>query len=124
MSPSKSKAARSVLGSTLWLTVLLCASLLAWRLDFRVAQYHPSSASAAVAFYDANERNTASLDTAFPQSLVVLSDRVQLFSLAPLEKALALPSARPDGPDTPTALPDLFLCSASLFSNPPPFSLA
>jgi hypothetical protein len=88
-------------------------------------QYHPSSAAppAAVAFFDANERNIASLDVAQSHLRFVAEEHHRLLCLDSPE---VLPLQLKDRcqPDTSTVLPDLLLYSVSLFSNPPPRSLA
>ncbi len=122
---SRSETARLARSSTGWFLLFLCTSLLAWRISSRIEQYHPSSAGppAAVAFFDANERNTASLDVAQSQQRFVAEEHHQLFCLdSPEVLPLLLTDRRQ--PDTSTVLPDILLSSVSLFSNPPPRSLA
>jgi hypothetical protein len=88
-------------------------------------QYHPSSAGspAAVAFFDANERNIASLDVAQSQLRFVAEEHHRLLCLDSPEVLPLQPTDRCQ-PDTSTVLPDILLYSVSLFSNPPPRSLA
>jgi hypothetical protein len=87
-------------------------------------QYHPSSADSApaVTFFDANERNIASLYVA-QSRLSFAEEHDRLFCVDSLE-ALPLQLTDRSQPDTSTLLPDVLLYSVSLFSNPPPRSLA
>jgi hypothetical protein len=104
------------------LILFLCISLLAWRLDSRVEQYHHSSAGprAVVAFFDANERNIASFDTAYSQPRCVAGDHDQLFFLARPETVLIQQPFSRERLETQTAPPDVFFYSAPHFPNPPP----
>ena len=117
---SRSETARLAPRSTSWLLFFLCISLLAWRISFRVEQYHPSSASSlpAVTFFDANERYIASRDAVQTQ-LRFATEHDLLFCVYGFE-ALPLRLTERREPDTSTVLPDILLYSVSLFSNPPP----
>jgi hypothetical protein len=88
-------------------------------------QYHPSSAGSpvAAAFFDANERNIASLDVAQSQLRFVAEEHHRLSFL---HRPEVLPPQLTDRsePDTSAVLPEILLYSVSLFSNPPPRSLA
>jgi hypothetical protein len=107
------------------LLLFLCTSLLAWRIGFRMEQYHPSGAStpAAVVFFDANERYIASLDVAQSHLRFVAEEHDRLFYVDSPE-ALPLQLTDRRQPDTSTVLPDILFSSVSLFSNPPPRFLA
>jgi hypothetical protein len=120
---SRSETARFARSSISWLLLILCTSLLAWRISSRMEQYHPSSAGspAAVAFFDANERNIASFDITQPQLRLVAEEHHRLFCLDSPEVLPQLTDT--SQPDTSAVLPDIFLYSVSLFSNPPPRSL-
>jgi hypothetical protein len=124
ISMSPHETARSSRNSTVFLLILLCLSLLGWRVSTRLEQYRPSVAgrSAAVNFFDANERNIASIDEARSTSRDVAGEQDWLF--------LAVRFVPPVQPtrrfqrDTRTLLPPIYVDSVSLFSNPPPASTA
>jgi hypothetical protein len=120
MSPHET--ARSSWNSTAFLLILLCLSLLGWRLSTRLEQYHPSDAgrSATVNFFDANERNIASIDEARSHSRQAAEEQDLLFYVVRFEPPVRL--ARRGHPDTRTLLPPIYVDSVSLFSNPPPAS--
>jgi hypothetical protein len=115
---------RSAWNSTRWLWLLLAISLIAWRVSSRTAQYHPTIAGPAhqaqVAFFDANERNTAAIEASRADSRVsdLLADR--LFPLARLNPPASPAYERQR--EARTELPPIYVDSVSLFSNPPPAS--
>ncbi len=116
--------ARELRRATTWLLILLCISLIAWRLDSRIEQYHPSSTGspASVAFFDANERNIISLESSRlplhpasePPDTLASLEHLQLHPAQPIHRI------RLDQP----VLPAILIYSVTLFSNPPPPSLA
>ena len=124
MSPHSKE--RSVWDSTTWLWILLAICLIGWRVSSRVEQYHPSVAcaehQAQVAFFDANERNIASLDASRSHSRLAAERIDRLFPVAGVEP-LVQPSYERQSEDR-TVLSPIYFNSVSLFSNPPPPSLA
>ncbi|WP_142988170.1 hypothetical protein [Granulicella rosea] len=98
-------------------------SLVAWRLGARVDQYRPTPAgrSQSVSFFDANEGNVALLDEAGRPSRAGDETCDRLFLALPVESP-GWP-ARVSRQDEPL-LPSLNVQPVSLFSNPPPLSLA
>jgi hypothetical protein len=117
--------ARSSRRAPTWLLVLLCISLLAWRLNSRIEQYHPSTAAstAAVAFFDANERNITSLEASREPSHPAPRQAHTLVSLDRPQPRRPQPIDRDRLPHHPV-LPAILIHTATLFSNPPPSSLA
>ena len=125
LSMPRSGTARLARLSTGWVLLVLCTALIVWRIDFRVGQCRPSSFgnTGAVAFFDANERNLATLDET-QLALGWRSVAEQQSSLGhsahpPLRAACA---AKPvlSRLEKPPALRDIFPHSISLFPNPPP----
>jgi hypothetical protein len=104
------------------LLVLLCAALLAWRVDFRIEQCHPSTArvpvSASIAFFDANERNIASLDAPCAQPHSVAETRS--FAFCAVSRPPLLQRTDRWSPEASPTLPDIPLTSVALLANPPP----
>jgi hypothetical protein len=125
---SRPGTARLARNSTSWLLILLCTALLAWRVDFRIEQCHPSSvAPAAVAFFDTNERNIATLDKAHSDERVhfVAEQPHRLVDLDnPAFGPVQLTETDRRRPETPPVLSRLVDLAVPLFPNPPPTSLA
>jgi len=123
MSPHSKE--RSVWDSTTWLWILLAICLIGWRVSSRVEQYRPSIASmghhAQVTFFDANERNIASIDASRSDLRLVAEQIDKLFPIADVEPLVHPTNARQW--EVRTALPPIYVDSVSLFSNPPPASL-
>ena len=113
---------RSAWNSTKWMWILLAICLIGWRVNSRVEQYHPSIGRAGhqaqVVFFDANERNIASIDAVRSHSRLVAEQIDQLFPVAGLEPLVQ--SAYESQWEDRTALPPIYVDSVSLFSNPPP----
>ena len=126
---SRSGTARLARNSTSCLLLLLCTALLAWRIDSRVEQYHPSDSKVpnAVVFFDANERNVATLDEAYlsqsPRFLAELSHLVlDVDDLVSAQNQLM--QTNQYWPETPPVLSRIVDVSVTLLPNPPPTSLA
>ncbi len=90
-----------------------------------MSQYHPTVAcsgqQAQVTFFDANERNLASLDAARSHSRAVAERVDALFSaVVPL---LSVDQRHPIERQPRTDLPPIYVGAVSLLSNPPPVSL-
>jgi hypothetical protein len=120
MSPFET--ARRIRRATKWFLVLLCISLIAWRLNSRIEQYRPSTpvSTAAVAFFDANERNITTLEASCVP-LHSASDLIAtLVSLDRPQPQRAQTIYR-NQPLNHPALPTILIHTATLFSNPPPF---
>jgi len=107
----------------------LCIALLAWRIDSRVEQYRPSALAVptSIAFFDANERNIATLDAAHmnqrprfsagrPHLILDAGDLVSARGL--------LTETNQSWPDTPPRLSRIVDFSVPLLPNPPPTPLA
>jgi hypothetical protein len=73
---------------------------------------------AQVMFFDANERNRASIEASRSRSRLVAEQIDQLFPKASLESPVQPPYERQW--EARTALPPIYVDSVSLFSNPPP----
>ena len=122
--PEKARATRP----TTWLLFFLCLSLFAWRLGSRVAQYHPSTIGdpATIAFFDANEQNLETFDACLDQGRshlrVVARDHDWFIAI----ESAASPGWQilKDQPGPPPLLSEIFARPVSVFSNPPPPSLA
>jgi len=116
---------RSAWSSTKWVWILLAICLIGWRISSRVDQYHPSIVSsghqAQVSFFDANERNIASIDATRSHSRLVVEQTDRLLPVAGLEPPVRATYRRQW--EDRTALPPIYVDSVSLFSNPPPPSL-
>jgi hypothetical protein len=126
---SQSRTARLARNSTGWLLLLLCTVLLAWRIDFRIEQYHLSSVATptAVAFFDANERNIATLDeTHFSLGARFVQEHPHFLADAdhPAALAVQLTETSRRRPETPPVLSGSLVHSVPLFPNPPPASFA
>jgi hypothetical protein len=123
MSPHSIKRFDRSLSKWLWMLLALC--LIGWRVGSRVEQYRPSIAfgshQAQITFFDANERNKASLDESRCRSRVVAERTDCLLPVAGLEPPVH-PAYRSQWGDR-TALPPIYVKSVFLFSNPPPPSL-
>jgi hypothetical protein len=106
---------------TSWLLVFLCTALLAWRVDYRIEQCRASSAQThtAVAFFDTNERNLASVDAALAY-VHFASEAPQLLFCVGSLAAEPQQQTKLRRPETAPALPDIPLHSFSLYANPPP----
>jgi len=105
--------------------MLLALCLVGWRVGSRVEQYRPSiafgSLQTQVTFFDANERNKASLDESRSRSRAIAERTDCRLPVAGLEPPVH-PAYRSQWEDR-TALPPVYIDSVSLFSNPPPTSL-
>jgi hypothetical protein len=103
--------------------ILLCTSLIAWRLNSRIEQYHPSSTGAPVpaAFFDANERNITLLEASRVPFHPTSEPPDTLTSLENLQPLPAPPIHRIQLDQS--VLPPVLIYSVTLFSNPPPSSL-
>jgi len=126
---SRSGTARLARNSTSWLLVFLCIALLAWRIDSRVEQYRPSNLAApsSIAFFDANERNIATLDAAHLNLRPRFSaDQPHLIlDASDLVSARGLPTYTNKGwPDTPPVSSRVVDFPVPLLPNPPPTPLA
>jgi hypothetical protein len=126
---SRTMTARLARKSTSWLLFLLCITLLAWRIDFRIEQCQPSSVSApaTVAFFDVNERNAATLnETHFNVCARFAADQPRLLVVVdPLAVSTAhLMETDRRRLETPPLLSGLFAVSIPLLPNPPPTPLA
>jgi len=111
--------------STGWVLLVLCTALIAWRIDFRIEQCRPSGFgnTAAVAFFDANERNLAKLDETQPAPgwRSVAEQQSSLGQSAhPSPRAACAAKPLLSSFEKPPALKDIFCRSVSLFPNPPP----
>jgi hypothetical protein len=122
---SRSRSARFARNLAPWLIVLLCSAMLAWRIDTRIEQYHPSGIGtrAAVAVFDANERNTATLaETHFKVHARLVAehpvDHAEVDGIAAL--ALRLMEAGRRRPESPPVLLGSDVQPVSLFPKPPP----
>ena len=122
---SRSRTAEFARHSASWLLLILCIALLAWRIDYRVEQCEAASPTspAVVAYFDANERNAASLDemhldphTRFGPDYSHL--RLDLDSVTAVIFQARETASRP--PEIPPVLPGLFVRSTSNLPNPPP----
>src|SRR5579863_4356843 len=85
---------RSAWSSTRWLWIFLVLCLIGWRINSRVEQYRPLVGvghHSQAAFFDANERNIASIDAARSHSRHVAQKIDLLF-----------PVASPEPPAQPT----------------------
>ena len=111
--------------TTKWMWMLLALCLIGWRVGSRVEQYRPSiafgSLQTQVTFFDANERNKASLDESRSRSRAIAERTDCRLPVAGLEPPVH-PAYRSQWEDR-TALPPVYIDSVSLFSNPPPPSL-
>ena len=122
--PEKARPTRP----TTWLLFFLCLSLFAWRLGSREAQYHPSTTGnpATIAFFDANEQNLetfdACLDLGRSHLRVVARDHDWFVAI----ESAASPGWQilKDQAGPPPLLSEIFARPVSVFSNPPPPSLA
>jgi hypothetical protein len=110
--------------------VSLCIALLAWRINSRFEQYRPSTSavpSSIIAFFDANERNIATLDAAhLDQRPRFSAERPHLvLDAGDLVSAQGLLTETNQGwPDTPPRLSRIVDFSVPLLPNPPPTPLA
>jgi hypothetical protein len=113
---------RSAWNATKWLWLCLAICLIGWRVSSRVDQYHCSIVSVAhqgqVSFFDANERNRASLDASRSPSRQVAEESDRLLPVVDLEPAVSVFYER--SRDHGALLPPIYVDSVSLFSNPPP----
>jgi hypothetical protein len=115
---------RSAWSSTKWLWIFLALSLIAWRVSSRTQQYHPSIASpvqqAQVSYFEANERNAASMAASRAGASWMAEPADRLFQATVLE-----PPPHPDGErrrEVRRVLRPIFADPVTLFSNPPPVS--
>jgi hypothetical protein len=123
MSPSETR--QFSWNATSWLLLLLCLSLLGWRYNTRLEQYRLSASrsSVTISIFDANERNyiQAHGTGARPLSVAEAQDRLYVAVESPAQVVRPIRRGLPDA----RLKPGLTLAhTVSLFSNPPPPSIA
>jgi hypothetical protein len=128
---SRSEAARLARNLRNQFLLLLCIALVAWRIDYRIQQNHVSSvgSSSAVAFFDANERNIATLHEA-KSSLRSHSIAGPFHLILDVDRAVSLlieetqTGKHQRWHETPPVLSRYLDDSVLLLPNPPPARLA